>query len=203
MNIKLSELSSSSVYHLMTQTVIPRPIAWVLTKNEQSSLNLAPFSYFNAVCSSPPLMMISMGKKPTGDAKDTSTNLTLGADCIVHISHAEQSDLVTATAATLDYGESEIDANNINLVEHNSWPLKRVAEAPIAYWCKVHSRQEIGNAPQQLVFLEAKEVYVADNAISQQNNRLNIDALKINPLARLGASQYADLGEVFSKARPK
>lgn len=203
MNVSLSSLSSNSIYHLMTQTVIPRPIAWVLTENQDSSLNLAPFSYFNAVCSDPPLCLLSMGKKPNGEQKDTVANLQVGAPCIVHIAQTQHADAVTATAATLTYGESEVEANQIELVEHLHWPLKRIADCPIAYYCKVHSLQQIGNAPQQLVFLEALELYIDDQVANENNGRIVVDALKVNPLARLGASQYANLSDVFSKARPK
>ena len=202
MHIDLSTLSSNRVYHLMTQTIIPRPIAWVLSLNEDKSHNLAPFSYFNAVCSDPPLMMLSMGKKPDGTTKDTVTNLPIGAECIVHIAHAAQADIVTKTAASMPYGDSEVTANNIELITHQDWPLPRIKDCPIAYYCKVHSTQELGNTPQQLVFVEALSLYVDDRAVDEKDGRMTIDALAVNPLARLGAAQYANLGEVFSKVRP-
>lgn len=203
MNIELAELSSSGVYHLMTQTIIPRPIAWVLSENGDQSLNLAPFSYFNAVCSDPPLCMLSVGKKDVSDIKDTALNLRVGAYCVIHIAHAEQSEEVTNTAASLDYGDSEVLNNNIQLASQENWPLPRIADCPIAYLCKVHSTSEIGNAPQQLIFAEALELYLDDTIVTQNQQRISVDALKVNPLARLGASQYANLGGVFSKARPK
>ena len=202
MHIDLSSLNSSRVYHLMTQTIIPRPIAWVLSINEDKSHNLAPFSYFNAVCSDPPLMMLSMGKKPDGSSKDTVTNLQVGAECIVHIAHAAQAEVVTQTAASIAYGDSEVTASNIALTDHQDWPLPRIKDCPIAYHCKVHSTQEIGNTPQQIVFVEALSLYVDDRVVDEKNGRMTIDALAVNPLARLGAAQYADLGEVFSKVRP-
>lgn len=203
MNIDLSTLSGSNIYHLMTQTIIPRPIAWVLTTNMDDSLNLAPFSYFNAVCSEPPLLMLSMGKKPNGQSKDTAANLNVGAQCIVHIAHVDQSEQVTNSAATLEYGESEVEANELELITHKDWPMKRIKGCPIAYLCKVHSVQDLGNTPQRLVFVEALELYINDDAVSQDKDRIKVDALKVNPLARLGASQYANLGKVFSAARPK
>jgi len=203
LDVDLSTLSGAAVYHLMTQTIIPRPIAWVLSENIDQSLNLAPFSYFNAVCSDPPLCMLSMGKKPDGATKDTVTNLSVGTYCVVHIAHVEQSDLVTATAATLNYAESEVEANSIALTDHGNWPMKRIVDCPIAYLCKVHSTTTIGNNDQNLVFVEALELYVNDKAVTLNNGRTTIDAMAINPLTRLGASQYANLGEVFSKARPK
>lgn len=202
MDIALNSLASNSVYHLMTQTIVPRPIAWVLSENSDSTHNLAPFSYFNAVCSDPPLLMISMGKKPDGSAKDTGANLALGQHCVVHIAHTQQAELVSATAATLAYGESETTQNDIPLIKQGSWPLKRIENAPIAYLCKVHSRQEMGNTPQLLIFLEALSLYIDDTAVSEEKGRIKVDALAIDPLARLGANQYAKLGNVFSKIRP-
>ncbi|MBO1254108.1 flavin reductase family protein [Alteromonas sp. 5E99-2] len=203
MNLNLSNFSSTDVYHLMTQTIIPRPIAWVLSENQDSSLNLAPFSYFNAVCSDPPLMMLSLTQKPNGETKDTVTNLTVGNYCVIHIAHVGQAQDITATAANLNYGHSEVTENNIQLVEQKNWPLPRVENAPIAYLCKVHSTTTIGNTSQQLIFVEAKELWVDNNATKEENGRIIIDAKTINPLIRLGANQYADLGTVLSKARPK
>lgn len=88
MHIDFKTLSSSERYHLMTQTVIPRPIAWVLTESSKANYNLAPFSYFTAVSSQPPLMMFSIGKKPTGERKDTVVNLERQQHCVVHIASA-------------------------------------------------------------------------------------------------------------------
>ncbi|HCH70255.1 MAG TPA: hypothetical protein DE042_07255, partial [Colwellia sp.] len=60
MNLNFSEFSQNQRYHLMTQTIIPRPIAWALTDSNNGQLNLAPFSYFTAVSSAPPILMISV-----------------------------------------------------------------------------------------------------------------------------------------------
>lgn len=204
MNIELSALSSSDIYHLMTQTIIPRPIAWVLSENDNKSLNLAPFSYFNAIASDPPLCVLSMGKKPSGDAKDTTTNLSMGSYCVVNIAPSSMAKEVTASAATLDYGVSEIEQYNIQLSEHAEWRLPRVADCPIAFYCKVYQTQEIGNAPQQLVFVEILSVYIDEGVFSEDDKgRFRIDALKVDPLARLGANQYASLGQVLDNKRPK
>ena len=71
MILDLSALQPAQVYFQMIQTLVPRPIAWVLSEIENDKYNLAPFSYFNAVCSDPPLIMLSVGKKPDGSFKDT------------------------------------------------------------------------------------------------------------------------------------
>ena len=90
MIIDINSLSGDRVYHTLTQTLIPRPVAWVLSDNgESDNLNLAPFSYFTAVSSKPALLMISIGKKPDGVLKDTRLNLIQRKKCVVDIASAD------------------------------------------------------------------------------------------------------------------
>ena len=95
MQLNFSDFSANQRYHLMTQTIIPRPIAWVLTDSGDASYNLAPFSYFTAVSSKPALLMISVGKKPNGDNKDTLTNILKNKKMVIHIASDDQADIVT------------------------------------------------------------------------------------------------------------
>ena len=76
MQLDFSTLSPTQAYHTVIQTLIPRPVAWVLSENDNSSLNIAPFSYFTAVSSEPPILMFSVGKKPSDhQRKDTARNI--------------------------------------------------------------------------------------------------------------------------------
>ena len=61
MILQLDQFKASQRYYLMSQTLVPRPVAWVLSENDTGNYNLAPFSYFNAICSAPPLIMLSIG----------------------------------------------------------------------------------------------------------------------------------------------
>jgi len=203
MNIELSTLAATQIYHLMTQTVIPRPIAWVLTDSEQGNYNLAPFSYFTAVSSIPPLLMFSVGKKPSGEMKDTTRNVLETGKLVIHIAHHDSANEVTQTAATLDHGESEIEATGLELTDFDGFDLPRVKDCPIAFACKLYEVKEIGETPQSLIFAEIEKMYVDPNVIGERSDRLVVDALKVNPLSRLGGSEYATLENVFSVARPK
>ncbi len=204
MELDFSTLSPSKRYHFMTQTVIPRPIAWVLSKNSDASLNLAPFSYFNAVCSDPPLLMISVGKKPTGDVKDTSQNLQKGNPCVVHIPSVEHAQDVTASAATLPYGKSELDEISEDLTTQSLFELPRISTCPIAFNCTVYDVIKIGNAPQTLIFMEIYNMFVSENVVTKDSKgRDKFDASKINPLARLGSSEYSSITDVLSLSRPE
>lgn len=206
MQISLENLSPTQIYHLMTQTVIPRPIAWVLTENnpeQKQAYNLAPFSYFTAVSSNPPLLMISAGQKLPGINKDTVVNSQVGAKAVIHIASQEQYKEVTQSAATFDYGESELSQTDMQTTPMADFDLPRLIDCPIAFACSVFEVQKMGNAPQTLVFYQIEQVYVDDRFVTTDNNRVTVDALKLQPLNRLGAAQYGTLGEIIEQQRPK
>lgn len=203
MNIDLTTMPPADIYHLMTQTVIPRPIAWVLTQSGTQNYNLAPFSYFTPISSNPPLLMFSVGKKPSGEIKDTTRNVLANRKMVVHIAHQAQAESVTQTAATLEHGESEVAATGLELVSFDGFDLPRVQGCPVAFGCSLFEVKEIGDTPQSLIFAKIEQIYLDPNIVTEQGERLTIDALSLNPLSRLGGSQYALTRDVFSVARPK
>lgn len=203
MELNFSDFNANQIYHLMTQTIIPRPIAWVLTDSGVENYNLAPFSYFCAVSSAPPLLMFSVGKKPNGDTKDTVKNVISQKRCVIHIASDNAAELVTQTAATLEHGESEVTANGIELVEFPGFGLPRVKQCTIAYGCELFEIKELGDVPQTLVFVKVTHLYVDDQITElDAKGRLKIHADKVNPLARLGAGEYAAITAPFTLQRP-
>ena len=208
MYIDLSDKKPSHIYHVMTQTVIPRPIAWVLTDSafdkSKTNYNLAPFSYFSAVSSQPPLLMLSVGKKPNGEDKDTCKNVQNGSKLVIHIASDDQYVDVTNSAATLEHGVSEIDQAGLELESFNGFELPRLKSCDIAFACELYETKEIGETPQQLIFCKVLSIYVSDKVLKEdQKGRMIIDASEVSPLARLGASQYSKFGKIISQSRPK
>jgi len=204
MQLNFSGLSANHRYHLMTQTIIPRPIAWVLTDSGDENYNLAPFSYFTAVSSKPALLMISVGKKPNGDNKDTLTNVLKSKKMVIHIASEHQSEIVTKTAATLAHGESELANSGLTTSVFDDFPLPRLTQCDIAYGCELYEIKELGDVPQTLIFVEIKQLYINDTVVSQDaKERLNIAADKVKPLARLGGGEYASITAPFSIQRPE
>ncbi|CDT69244.1 conserved hypothetical protein [Vibrio coralliirubri] len=203
MNLKLDTLAPTQIYHLMTQTVVPRPIAWALTESSDQEYNLAPFSYFTPVSSNPPLLMLSVGKKPSGEIKDTTRNALETGKLVIHIASSSSAETMTATAATLEHGDSEVTANNIELVEFEGFSLPRVKECSVAFGCTLYEVKEVGEVPQSLIFAQVETVYISEDIIDKESERLKIDALALDPLSRLGGGEYATLSNVFSVARPK
>jgi flavin reductase (DIM6/NTAB) family NADH-FMN oxidoreductase RutF len=200
----LINLSPNNIYHLMTQSIIPRPIAWVLTESSESNYNLAPFSYFTAVSSAPPLLMFSVGKKPTGEIKDTTKNVSINKKMVIHIAHELQSKAVTESAATLPHGESELSSTGLETVEFEGFSLPRLKDCHIAFACSLYETQQLGDTPQTLIFAQIEQIYINDEVIElDEKGRVKVLADKVKPLSRLGGAEYGSLGDIIRNVRPK
>ncbi len=204
MHIDLRDLSPNQVYFNMIQTLIPRPIAWVLSENEGGSYNLAPFSYFNAVCSDPPLVMISVGKQMDGSHKDTRVNIEARKDFVVHIVHREQLQAMNASSATLPPEVSEVKELGLETTAMEGSRLPRLRGSRVAYACELYDILEIGNGPQSVILGRVNGIFI-DDAVADVNEkgRLKVDAAALDPIGRLGASEYVTFGDVVRIARPK
>jgi flavin reductase (DIM6/NTAB) family NADH-FMN oxidoreductase RutF len=204
MIVELENLSPNRAYFTLIQAVVPRPIAWVLSPNGDDSHNLAPFSYFNLVCSDPPLLMLSIGKKADGAAKDTRRNIIERGAFVVHIAHAEQAHLVSESSVELPAGESELTRLQLPTVPFGSHPVPRLRDCRIAFACERYQVIELGPLPQALILGRITSVYIDDAiAVEDEKGRLSIDIARLNPLSRLGGDQYAELGTILDIPRPK
>ena len=203
MIIDFSAIQSLQRYHLLTQTVIPRPIAWVLSQNDDlSNYNLAPFSFFNAMCSDPPLLVLSIGKKLDGSIKDTRRNILSGREFVVHIASLFQAETLNASAAALDYGESELEGTQLSLVDLEGCAVPRIAEALVAYHCTLYDVHELGPNQQAIIYAQIHQLYLDDTIVKKENDRLYIDAVALDPLARLGATEFSGISRPFAQKRP-
>jgi len=201
MHIEMSTLSPAQAYALMTQTVIPRPVAWILTQNSDDSYNLAPFSYFNGLASDPPMIMVSFGLSPAGEMKDTRANIDARKEFIVHIAHREMATAMTKSSATMPPNESEVDMLKLPLADMPGSSLPRLADCRIAYACEYDSVHMIKD--QAIVFATLKHLYAADSVVGKDaKGRVCINAVDVDPLGRLGGGEYFGAGELIYVERP-
>jgi flavin reductase (DIM6/NTAB) family NADH-FMN oxidoreductase RutF len=201
--IDLESLSPKQVYFTLIQTLVPRPIAWTLSENADGGLNLAPFSYFTAACSDPPLLMISVGRKPGGERKDTWVNIEQRDDFVVMIPHMDRLEDMNESSATLDAGISEVDELGLPTAPFEGSRLPRLADCRVAYACRRHQILEIGNGPQALIFGRVGALYLDDTVVHEDpRGRLKVSAERLEPVARLGAGEFAQLGPVHRLPRP-
>ena len=203
MFFNVDDLSPAQCYSTLTQCILPRPVAWVLTENSNDTLNLAPFSYFSGVSSEPPLVMLSVGKKNDGSLKDTRLNIIERSSFVIHIPHKELAGAVTESARPLAHGESEITAQNLETVPFESFNLPRLKDAKIALACEKYRVEDITESQAMILGL-VKAFYISDDLISDYGEgRISIDAQKLSPIARLGGNDYTALGEIITVERPR
>lgn len=185
---------------------MPRPIGWVLTDNGSGEgdnrYNLAPFSFFNAVSSEPPLLMIALTRKSDGNRKDTWQNLHDNGKCTIHLSTEADLEHVVASSIEAAHGDSEVARSHLPLANGPKGTLPRLANSPIAFHCTLHHIYEV-SANAAVIFCKIESIYVDDQAAhTDANGRLVIDPLKIKPLARLGGNAYSLLGNLIERKRP-
>jgi len=203
MILDLKDKSKTEIYFTFIQTLVPRPVAWVLSPHANGAFNLAPFSYFSGVCSEPPIVSLSVGRQRDGVLKDTWTNLEERKDCVIHIPHSKQAEAVTASAATYDNKTSEAAELDLETVEVEGWPLPRLKDCRIAYLGEHFATHKIGDPGQGLILVKINAVYIDDSVAILDGKGLKVDTGALDPLARLGGDDYGTIGEVFTIARPK
>lgn len=201
MHVEMSSLTAVQAYATMTQTIVPRPVAWILTSNETGNYNLAPYSYFNGVSSDPPMVMISSGMKPDGSLKDTRYNLESNGECVIHIAHREMAKPMTESAATLPRNTSEISELELALADMPGSELPRLAQCRLAYAATLRDTKLIGN--QWLAFLELTSLYLDESVVGKDaKGRMKVMAQALDPIGRLGGGEYVAAGDIIDIKRP-
>lgn len=199
MEISFDDFEKPQSYHILSHSIIPRPVAWVLTENRNRSLNLAPFSYFQAIGSNPPTVMISIGRKPGGESKDTALNISEGRPFVIHLANTKLAPQVTLSSKMIEYDESEVSLCELNTTCIKDWPIPRLSAAPVAFLASLDRIVEI--AGMQVVFARLHRGWFNDDILTD-NAVPTPDPGKLDPLARLGFTSYAGLGSIFDVPRP-
>lgn len=189
-------LSRDDVYRVLISAVVPRPIAFVSSMSAEGVANLAPFSYFTALSSDPPLVGIVINDR-VGDPKDTLRNVRETGDFTINVVTPAILDAMVLTAGEWPRGTSEFGPAGLTPVPSERVRAPRVAESPLQLECRFHREIPLGNG-----FLVVGEVVLvrADDAVVVDGR---IDATRLQPVGRLGGEFYALPGEVVKRARPR
>jgi flavin reductase (DIM6/NTAB) family NADH-FMN oxidoreductase RutF len=188
-------LSLERRYYLMSSCIVPRPIAWVGTLNEDGSHNLAPYSFFNGVSTTPPIIGIGIGRAHGKPEKDTLRNTRRTGELTVSIPTLDQANLVEASGENVPYGDDEFKQCGLTprLGQVVSAPI--VAEAKVSLECIVYDIIPIKRSNSTLLLAEIKVFHILDTIL---NDKQCADPKQFNPLVRMGSEQYASIGEVFT-----
>ena len=193
-----NDLDPRDAYRLLISSVVPRPIAWVSTICADGSLNLAPFSFFNAIGGQPPTIMFSVSRR-AGDDKDTLRNVRETGEFVLHIVNEELAEKMNATSGDYAHGDSEFERAGLATAKSAVVAPPRVADAAIAMECRLTQLVPIGRGANTLVIGEVLRYHVRDGLLRDD---YLVDATRLKPVARLGGEEYATLGTVFKMPRP-
>src|SRR6056297_2515465 len=184
MRFDLDGLDARERYKLLTGTVVPRPIGWISTVDEQGRRNLAPFSYFQIASASPPVLSFSGGSR-AGRPKDSVHNALATGGFVAHIADMALMEAMNAT---------RVEAPHADVVA-----APRVALAPVAFECELLHAYEVPEGGNTVVFGRVRVAHVRDDLV-QEDGRIDVRAL--DPLARLSGTLYAALGQIVDLPRP-
>ncbi len=198
MHIEASSLSPGRRYFLMISCIVPRPIAWVGTSNEDGSPNLAPFSFFNGLSGTPPIVGIGLNAHDIKGEKDTLRNIRRTQELAISIPHAQMCAAVDSSGDDLPYGASEFVQAGVTPAACLNIAAPRVAEAKVALECKLHDIIALGDAGSHLVLAEIKHFHIEDTLLDFHGV---VDPYKFKPLARMTGGRYALTGDVFKADR--
>lgn len=183
--------------------VSPRPIGWVSTQSREGVCNLAPFSYYNAISSRPPLVMFACGAPSDRREKDTLRNVRETSEFVVNLACWDLREQMNLSSTDVEYGVDEFDLAGVTKAASRHVAPPRVAESPIGIECRAF---EIVDVPPQREMDQAVSVVLgrvvmihARDEFIDATGRLDISLVK--PLVRLGGLQYAAVEHTFELMR--
>ena len=180
--------------------VVPRPIGWISTVDEAGAVNLAPYSFFNAVAYHPPqVMYASTANHVQGGLKDSVANIKTTGEFVVNMATWEQ---VNLTSAPAPHDIDEFEVAGLTRAPCELVGPPRMAESPVNMECRLVKVVELEaddpESPNLVVFGRVVGVHIADEVISDGR----VDIARLQPISRLGYNEYGRVTEVFTMERP-
>lgn len=201
MQLKPNDLSFKDRYRLLIGSILPRPIAWVSTIDRDGVPNLAPYSYFT-VAAREPMTLIFCPQVPSNEPremKDTLRNIRQVPEFVVNLTNEETAGAMNLTATVLPAGHSEFEWANVTPIPSETIIVPRVAEAPVAFECRLQQIVTISQGPGggYVVFGEVTCIHIRDDIY--QDGYVNLERLK--PIGRLAGAGYTRVTDLFEMKR--
>jgi flavin reductase (DIM6/NTAB) family NADH-FMN oxidoreductase RutF len=202
MQINPSDLASNDLNRILLGTVVPRPIAWVSTINAQGQPNLAPFSFFNVVCTRPPTLLFCPGVRGLDSGtKDTLRNIQATGEYVINVVTEATAEAMNKTATELPPEVNEFEFAGLTAAPSVAVNPPRVGESPVNFECRLQQIIDIGDGnpgSASIVIGEIVHLHVADAILLPD---YKIDTLALQPIGRLAGYQYARINQLFEMKR--
>ncbi len=191
-----------SVYKLLVGSILPRPIGWISTVDAAGLANLAPFSFFNAVCSRPPTVLFCPTVREfDAGPKDTLRNVRTTGEFVVNIVTEAVAEAMNLTSTELPPQVDEFQLAGLTAAPSAVVAPPRVAESPIHFECQVHQIVDLGSEPGAGAVVLGRIVHLhVDPSVLLGDDKINLAALR--PIGRLAGPSYCRVSDVFQMPRP-
>ena len=185
-------------YRLTTSTLVPRPIAWVVTKGESGVVNAAPYSFFNALGEDP----VVLGLGLLGGRKDTARNIVATGEFVVNLVPARLAEAMNVTTVNAPPGVSEVELAGLRTQPSVKVAPPRIAESPVAFECKLLHALETG--PRQLTVIgRVVHMHIASDQLEGNPSRPRVRTAEMGLIGRMhGRGWYARTTDLFEMDRP-
>ncbi|WP_022847385.1 MULTISPECIES: flavin reductase family protein [unclassified Desulfurobacterium] len=183
--VDVSKGKQREISKLIFNTVVPRPIAWITTVSADGIVNLAPFSFYNAITTKPPLLFVSIGKRKDGTEKDTVRNIKETGEFVINVVTETFLEEMVKTGEDLPPEESEVEKFNIETVPSTKVKPPIVKGVPAAFECILKEILEIGDTPMNVVIGEVVAIHYIEEIINSSKGIVG----------RLGGKRYTIISD--------
>lgn len=196
MYFDITALDAPRSYKLLTATVVPRPIAWVVSADAQGRINAAPFSFFNCFGGHPPVICVGIGNRG-GGPKDSLANIEARREFVVNLVPEALAETMNDTATDFPAGHDELQITGLATAASRQVSVPRIADSPVALECKLKQVIAI-DRNANIVVAEVVAVHVADAAVINAE-RCYIDTAKLTLIGRMQSpGGYTRTRDTFS-----
>lgn len=171
---------------IVKSAVTPRPIAWVSTVDEAGNDNLAPYSSYNYVTSSPPVVVFNASQKGNGELKDSARNALDTGEFVVNVVTKSVVEQMDRTSENIPHGESEFDLADVERADCTEVAPPRVADAAVSFECTLYDSKSVYG--KTMVFGEVRRYHVAERVTTDGE----LDMRKLDTVGRLGGPYYTN-----------
>lgn len=184
--------------------VVPRPIGWISSMDKDGNVNLAPYSFFNAVSYHPPQVMFCATSPHTNDdgPKDSVRNIIETGEFVHNMATWPLREAVNKTSVAAPHGVDEFEVAGLTKAPAEMVAPPRVKESPIHLECKLVQVVDLPasqeNGSNTVIFGEVVGIHISDDVIVDGM----VDIHKVDAISRLGYRDYARVTDVFTMNRP-
>ncbi len=199
MDVDFAPLPVRERYKLLVGSIVPRPIALVSTMGLDGGFNLAPFSFFNAVCDDPPAIVLGINSGIPGVVKDTVRNIRTSGEFVVNLVDEAMAEKMNICAVDFPPETNEFDVAGFTPLPGSKVKVPYVAEAPIALECRRLTITELG-VGRNVVIGEVLMMHIRDDLYDKEKNYVLADKSRL--IGRMhGAGWYARTSDLFDMPR--